>query len=252
MKKLLLLSLCLAPLISSGQAYLVKLEEGSKIKLIGIKGILEIEGTNSDSLLIVPRSQWVARRTQRNSQETVPDNTGIGLNAVSVKNEVTVTPAGDRMQAGNYLVKVPKKSTIYVSDGVAADGAGPGQAEDKDSVKATGIYLENILGEIEINSMSSPVSLVGITGPVTVYAMKGDIKAEYIDLSREGVHSFETIDGNIHIQVPRHSEYQPVVRNTSIQGWKPASKEIRNKATGKGSKIIVGSMNGVIDLREKQ
>lgn len=254
MKYVIILAALLISLPGWGQTYQMPVRSNFKLLILNLNGLIRVDGTYADSIKITQLSEESQKDLSSSADRIFPDdNTGIGLHIDCSKPITTIEPAHEAAQWQDYSFTIPRNSLIRISNYEAQSFPDPDLYLSKDSVK--GIFVENLSGEIEVGTWHSPVHLDSITGPATIHTVDGDIWVNYLDLSKEGIHSYESVSGDIRLLVPKKSGYRHLIRNTSTGEPMRSSRKNPRKfvpANSKeGAQIITGSINGWINLSER-
>ncbi|TRX56195.1 DUF4097 domain-containing protein [Fulvivirga sp. M361] len=178
------------------------------------------------------------------------DNTGVGLAVKKEANDYYVIYQVSRNTDTRYKVKVPKGVKVkYVNS----------------SIHGKSFKAFNIPTEIEAKSHGGDIYLSGITGPLTVSSVHGNIDVIFNSLTNKLPSSVASVHGEVDITVPAatnadlsiHTNWGDVYSDLEIKVDNPeqmkaySAKKIRGKLGSGGAALEVSSTHGNVYLRKK-
>lgn len=160
------------------------------------------------------------------------DNTGIGLSVNEDGNTVSITRA--TRQDGSYEIRVPDKVSLKV---------------DEVNWGGDEMNISDMAGEVEIQSKTSNVHLINVTGPVTASSTSGNITVVFSKLNQTQPTSISDISGDIDITLPKDTKANFDMKSISGEIYTDFNMDMKNKRTtgmnyiGGGS-VIESTING--------
>ncbi|MDW7692163.1 DUF4097 family beta strand repeat-containing protein [Flammeovirgaceae bacterium SG7u.111] len=181
---------------------------------------------------------------------TFSDNTNIGLSVKAEGSSITVDRAS--REDIDYTIKVPKGTNVIINEM---------------NYYGDGFTVKDISGEIEINSKSSDIKLVNVTGPVVASSTNGNFEAVFSKLNQNKPISIKCINGYIDITLPGNTKANlemksmngEVYTNFEVEQaadandpqYNTAAKKIDAKINGGGILLSLYATNDDIYLRKK-
>ncbi|MGD1008799.1 MAG: DUF4097 family beta strand repeat-containing protein [Candidatus Aminicenantales bacterium] len=163
-----------------------------------------------------------------------------GLTVEENNNTVTVSTES-MMNAVDLTIQVPYSSSVSLGSSMGGK-----------------IVVENVSGEIEINSTNGSVTLRNVSGNAVVHTMNGDIEAVLSKVSADKPLSFSNMNGDIDVTLP--ADIKANVKMKSQMGniysdfdvtLKPTSKKVESSEEAEKGKYrisfdraIYGIING--------
>lgn len=164
-----------------------------KVVFTNVFNELFITGTTGDEIVITGDESAKPPAEAQGLKLLSPygdDNTGLGLN-VSQQNGVIQIAGVNKNSDGKLQVQVPAAMTLDIESEV---------------VNANDVHIENISGEVDAKvNFSSQLTLKGISGPVVLYTLNGDITATFATLAQSKPSSISSVNGKVDITMPANS-----------------------------------------------
>jgi lia operon protein LiaG len=191
--QLLALGLALFSITATAQ-YKVQVQNSKegKLTLTEFSGDLPIEGYSGNEIIIESDLQ---KKTESNDRAKGlkpiypggTDNTGIGLSVEKNGNQVTIRCLLPITHSrGNYKIRVPDNFKLEVENECGKGGK---------------VDIKNMKNEIEVKNCHD-VTLKGITGPVVLSTISGDVDIVFTELNKDKSLSIASISGEIDITLP--------------------------------------------------
>jgi len=176
--------------ITAQQEYKVSLSSG-KIIILDVNKT-DIEGHNGTDIIITGKSTENKDDDRRKgllpiSGTGLKDNTGMGLSVVKEGNEVTIEQISKKAHKGRFKIKVPNNVAIYYEHGTH-DGSG--------------LNIKNVKSEIEVTAHFNDVYLEGVTGPMSINTIHGDIDAVFSTVSQKNPITIRSTHGHVDVSMP--------------------------------------------------
>jgi len=121
----------------------------------------------------------------------VSDNTGMGLSVVKEGTEVTIEQVAKRVNKGRYTLKVPRSVAVYY---------------EHNTHNGNDLNIKNVESEIEITAQFNDVKLEGVTGPMSVSTIHGDIDAIFSRVSQENPVTIRSTHGHVDVSMPPNTK----------------------------------------------
>lgn len=242
----------------NAQDYEFAMDNAKKIVINDFLGKIIMENHDDSKLLIKTIRYGKVSEKAKGLKEIYGghnENTGIGLSIIKSDNTVRISGAGKRSEDATYHIFVPKNISVKI------DYSSPFANED--------IIVSNFSNELEIETLNPGIALNNITGPVTLHAINGEIKAVFISLSQESPSSITTINNDLDITIPANTKADiemntingGLYTNHDIDFEKEKSgynnmkligggKDIEGTLNGGGVKLSLNSVNGSVYLRK--
>jgi DUF4097 and DUF4098 domain-containing protein YvlB len=168
-----------------------------KLTLVDFMGDLPIEGYSGTEIVVASEADLeLSDEEAERSKGLKPvysagtDNTGIGIHMEKNGNQVTLQCLLPFTKSAEYRIKVPDNFAIKAESGCERN---------------TEITVKNIKNEVDIKNCQS-IRLTGISGPVVLSTISGDIDVEFTELNMESPISISNISGAIDVTLPPASK----------------------------------------------
>jgi hypothetical protein len=164
-------------------------------------GQIKIEGYDGNEVIVQgPASREVPQRAEGlKPLYSGTDNTGIGLSVTQNNNIVEISKA--TRGNDNYLIRVPRKVSIYYQE------AGWGGNE---------VNIENIDGELELKTNNSSMNLRNVGGPVIANSTNGSVTVVFASLNQQKPSAISVVNGEVDITMPANTKSE--VKFKSMNG----------------------------------
>lgn len=106
------------------------------------------------------------------------------VDAQMINNEVRINPF-DRKAKHDVTLQVPRNTSLQINTQRKGD-----------------VVVEGVNGELEIENMDGSIILRDISGSVIANTYNGDIKCDFVQVSKDVPMAFTTYQGNIEVQLP--------------------------------------------------
>jgi lia operon protein LiaG len=151
-----------------------------------------------------------------------------------------------------YSLKVPENATLSI---------------DLSSPFAEDIKISNVKGELDIESLSSDIRLLDITGPAVIHSISGTIEGSFSTISQVNPSSISSVSGVIDLAIPENGPANLVIGTVSSEVYSNLNLEfekegennmkrigghtIKAKLGDGGVTLKLTSVSGEIYLRKK-
>ena len=176
--------------ITAQKEYKVSLSNG-KVVILDVNKV-NLEGHNGTDIIIVGES--VNRQKDKRAEGLVPinglgvsDNTGLGLSVVKEGTEVTIEQVSKKVNKGRFTIKVPRSVSIYY---------------EHDTHEGRMLNIKNVESEIEVTAHFNKVNLEGVTGPMSISTIHGDIDAVFSSVSQKNPITIRSTHGHVDVSMP--------------------------------------------------
>lgn len=253
MKKILA-SLILALMVTFLHAQEYKLAKSTgRLEIKEVNNVI-IEGTTGNEIIFTSRDtdkgvDERAKGLRAVSGLGLEDNSGIGLSVVEKGNVIEVQQL-KKMNGPNVTIKVPKGVTVSFSH-VSPHG--------------NDVKFKDFEGEIEVSTVHNAVSLINVTGPMTVKTVHGSVDAILSPNIKSPV-SIVSVHGRVDVTLPVATKAN--LKMSTVYGeiyvdpdFKidiakvgdliPISDNVTGKINGGGLDISLSSTHNNIYLRKK-
>jgi hypothetical protein len=241
----------------SAQEYKHAVKQAKTLSITHLLGEIKIIGYDGSELVI--ETNHLEKKPDRAEglkpvyKNGIKDNTDIGLNLSETGDIIEIKGASKGSEDAEYTFKVPKNLAVYIHV------KSPFANEDID--------IENLAGEIEIQTMNGDISMKEITGPVVIHTMNGDIDATFDTMNQKSPTSITSMNGHIDVTIPADTPAD--LKMSSMNGqvytnfdisfkeekgdlkYIGGGKDVPGKINGGGVKLTLNSMNDNIYLRKK-
>ena len=221
--------LFLANGILAQQEYKVSLSSGKVI--IHDVNKLDIEGYNGNEIVVVgPSSNKKADKRAEGlvsiTGSGVSDNTGMGLSVIKEGNEVTIEQIAKRVNKGRYTLKVPRGVSVYY---------------EHNTHNGNDLNIKNVESEIEITAQFNNVKLEGVTGPMSVSTIHGDIDAVFSKVSQENPITIRSTHGHVDVSMPPSTKADVKMSSGHGEMFTDFDIKVGNATPGQNVKGVKGS-----------
>lgn len=212
------------------------------ITIHSLYGELNIEGNTGNDLVIttedykapLPRADGL-----KPIYSTGEDNTGIGLSIEEEENQVTIVGASKQSQDATYYLKVPENATLSI---------------DLSSPFANDVEISKVKGELDVESLSSDIKLIDITGPAVIHSISGTIEGNFSTISQVNPSSISTVSGEIDLAIPEDGPANLEISTTTGEIYSNLDLEFEKEGEKNmkriGGRTIKGKLgNGGITLK---
>jgi DUF4097 and DUF4098 domain-containing protein YvlB len=261
MKTLIKLTLALCFLGFNGlysQEYTHDVKSAKKIEISQLTGHIKIIGQSGSSLVI--KAEGLEEMPER-AKGLKPlsgggvDNTNVGLNITEAGGVIEITGTTKQSGETDYVFTVPNNIAVSV------DYSSPFTSDD--------VEVENFGGEFEMKGMNDGVKLNGVTGPVFLDLINGDIEIVFTSVNQNSPMSIKSINGEVDVTIPAatkanfelsslhgdiFTDLDIVLEKEKDKGdlsYFGGSSDVEGKLNGGGVKMNISSINGNIYLRKK-
>jgi hypothetical protein len=182
------------------------------------------------------------------------DNTGLGMHISEDGNEINVIKTTERSYA-KYEITVPDWAIIKIEESEWGRG---------------GFRVSGIENDVFIESNSSDISLIGISGSIHSESTSGNMIIELPESGQSKSHEISSVSGLINLQIEQESGYRfdlstvsgsihtdfDLSREIQYKGStlkrisKP--KEVETDFKGGGDLVEVSTVSGFIDINYKE
>lgn len=260
LKKILAMVVCAALHFSPlhAQKYEYDVQSGRKIVIQNLLGKLIIKGQSSGKMTIEASGLEPPSEKARGMMEiygNAVDNTGIGISVTESEKTIYISGASKRCEDAEFVFRIPSGTSLKI------DYQSPFAFED--------LLVDGYEGELEISTLNPDVELKNITGPVTIHAINGNIKAAFSKLDQNSPSSLTTINGELEVILPGSTPaslkfstiHGEIYSDCDVEFTKEKSKgdmiliggnsSTEGELNGGGVEMTLSSINGSIYLRKK-
>ncbi|MET0636256.1 MAG: hypothetical protein ABWZ25_09535 [Chitinophagaceae bacterium] len=233
-KATILILLAFTCLVSVAQEF--KLRKTTGKLLLNISRVI-VEGTTGDEIIFQSAPlPAVPSDTNEAGMRVISgagcsDNTGLGINVVDEKDVLTVCEV---LSNQTYLIKVPRGIIIsYIG---------------RSTTDSTLILFKNLSNEIEVDTYLNDVTLVDVSGPLTITSVYGRIKVVF-NGTIKGPVSITAVHRTVDVSIPSNAKLSLQLR--SARNTIMASPELtikvqhpNNAQNAVRGTYISGTLNG--------
>ena len=190
--------------ITAQQEYKVSLNSG-KVLIMDVNKA-DIEGYNGTDIIITGASTENKDDDRRKGLSAISgsglkDNTDMGLSVIKEGTEVTIEQISKKAHKGRFTIKVPNNVAIYYEHGTH---------------EGSDLNIKNVKSEIEVTAHFNDVRLDGVTGPMSINTIHGDIDAIFSNVSQENPITIRSSHGHVDVAMP--SSTKADIKLTSSHG----------------------------------
>lgn len=190
--------------IINAQTMDIKTGSLSEIKVYHIYGTIHIQGTNDNRITIeIVKKNPVPKMFEViNDNDYKRSNSNLDLNIRERGSTISVYPSSKQAQFSDYVIKVPKSFKIKIEnflDEMEENFTIKGGIQ---SVIKSDISIENIYGNIEIETHASNLICQDVSGPIVANVFAGNINITFKDFNQMLPSSIEAFAGSINIYIP--------------------------------------------------
>lgn len=219
-------------------------------------GDVTIIGHDREELVIEPADRNRQARSARaeglrSLHSNEEDNTNLGLSVNWEQNGVRIQSASRR--PGNFIIYVPDKVLLDYRE------SSPGMGS---------LQVLNHSGQIAVQTIASPVSLMDVTGPLMISAGASDVQILFSEVNQERPSHISTVSGFLDVTVPAdtranwqiRSEIGDIFTNLDLQTDRDETQGTSRRSglhisakTGEGGVgISLTSVAGNVYLRKRE
>jgi len=238
---ILSLILCVAYDTIGQNEYTINKSSG-KLKIMGIDE-LEVQGHDGNSIIFINNNEKDDDHSERArglriiNSAGLNDNSGIGLSIEESSNEITVQQISNGASCNcddGYTIKVPNSMGLYIVHSTT-------YGDD--------IMISNMKGEIEISVNYNDIMLDGVTGPLAVKTVYGDLETKFGTVSQSNAMSLVSVYGHVDVSMPANTRADLQVSTNygalySDMDIKVTTKGANGKMKSVSSKKVNGTING--------
>ena len=141
-------------------------------------------------------------------------------------NSIRISGASKRSEDATYTFYVPKNVSVKI------DYTSPFANDD--------IVISDFSSELEIKTLNPGIKLNNITGPVTLHAINGEIKAVFTSLSQESPTTITTINGDLDITIPTDTKADIELRTINGGLYTNHDIDFRKEKSGNNNMKLIG------------
>jgi lia operon protein LiaG len=173
------------------QEYKIPVENTKDGQLIlnDFTGELPVEGYNGTEIIFTTDKPEEVPDQAKGLKRVFPagtDNTGMGLSVTKDGNHITVQCLVPFTRDASFRVKVPNNLRLKIVKGCERSGT---------------VTIANMSSEVDVNNCHN-IELKGVTGPLVLSTIDGEIKAVFSEVSKDKPISIASISGEIDITLP--------------------------------------------------
>ena len=212
-----------------------------KVEAQLLSGSITVRGENRRDVAVVMRGG--EPRRAGNERPAPPGLRRLtqapGFEITEERNEIKIESSSFR-NGGSLELRVPLRTNLELT-----------------SVNGGMVTVENVEGELEINSTNGQVVLTNVAGSVVANATNGGLKATLSRVSGDKAMAFTTLNGNIDVTMPAGIKANLKMRSDNGDVFTDFDLQLRQSATGTSSatrnngklrvevnRAIYGSVNG--------
>ena len=157
------------------------------------------------------------------------DNTGIGIEVRESNNTMTIKKASNGPRA--FKIKVPENVNLKV---------------DEMDWNGSGVSINGVKGEIEIDAKGSNLKILKVSGPVVANTINGNIDVIYASVNQDQPNSISCTNGYLDVTLP--SSTKANLKLKSINGEVYTDFNIDMPKSKEGLHVVYGhKLNGTIN-----
>lgn len=233
-----------------------------KVEAELLHGSIIVRGENRRDVSVVMRGGPPVR--ERNDRPVPPGmkrlNQTAGFEITEERNEIKIEASSFRPTSGTLEIRVPLRTNLELG-----------------SVNGQTITVENVEGEIEIESLNGSVTLTNVAGSVLANTQNGPITATLTRVMADKAMAFTSFNGKVDVTMPgsikanlkMRSDNGDIFTDFDVQLQQPppggrttrsrsgrvqieVNRSIFGSVNGGGPEIELRSFNGTIYLRKGQ
>jgi hypothetical protein len=233
-----------------------------KVEVQLLHGSIIVRGENRRDVSVVMRGGPPAR--ERNDRPTPPGmrrlNQTAGFEITEERNEIKIEASSFRPSNASLEIRVPLRANLELG-----------------SINGQTITVENVEGEIEIESLNGSVTLTNVAGSVLANTQNGPITATLSRVMADKAMAFTSFNGKVDVTLPAsikanlkmRSDNGDIFTDFDVQlGQAPpggrssrsnsgrtrieVNRSVYGSVNGGGPEIELRSFNGTIYLRKGQ
>jgi hypothetical protein len=205
-------------------------------------GTITVRGENRRDVAIVMRTSGEVRR-QGNERPAPPGMRRLtqtpGFEISEERNEIKIEASSVRQTNATLEIRVPLRTNLELA-----------------SVNGSGITVENVEGELEIESVNGAVTLTNVAGSVVVNSQNGGVTATLSRVMADKPMAFTSFNGKVDVTMPANikatlkmrSDNGDIFTDFDVQ-LQQAPSPTRRSTRGGGTRLevnraVYGSING--------
>jgi hypothetical protein len=178
------------------QNYELEVRQGDQICIENLLGEIKVEEYTGSKLVVETNYEKKiperAKGLKPIYSSGLDDNTNIGINSTKEGAILTLTGLGKGTQNKHYFFKIPKGVNLKINC-------------KSPFASSKTIEVSNFSSEIEINTLMPSVKLDGVTGPVILDLINGDVNINFSKINQESPISISAINGTVDIKMPSNT-----------------------------------------------
>lgn len=237
--------------------YELKISNPSKTTVeLTMEGVeLNIKGTNDSKATIevdgytAPPEKAKGLRPVYNGYE---DNTGVGLYIEEADGKIKIFSTSRSSRHSKFTLTLPQEVSLSISD-VNWNGES--------------WRIQNIRGEIELDSKNSNILVIDAYGPVVAHTTSGEMEIVFAELNPDKPSSINVVSSDVDITLPKNTKANLKMKSISGEIYTNfeleyedkeglrrmgGGNEIKSKINGGGVSLDLKSISGNVYLRKAE